>query len=139
MLVAESDVKGGAIVTAKLAQGYMRDVFALPGRTSDRYSRGCNALIASNIAALVESCADVVEQMGWPVADARDNRQPELFPSLSPEEKQVVDYLTRNAGGRLNTMSVALNISVGRLMSLLIDMEFKGLVLPFPGGMYHLA
>lgn len=139
VVVAESDVKGGAIVTAKLAQGYMRDVFALPGRTSDRYSRGCNALIAANIAALVESADDVARQMGWPQKPAADAVQPSLFPELSPEEKLVVDYITEHGEGRLNMMSVALNINIGRLMSLLIDMEYKGLILPFPGGLYHLA
>lgn len=137
--VAESDIKGGAIVTAKLAQGYMRDVFALPGRISDRYSRGCNGLIAANIAALVENAEDVIRQMSWPEKPETEAVQTTLFAELTPEEKRVVDYLTEHGEGRLNVMSVALDINVGRLMSLLIDMEFKGLVLPFPGGIYHLA
>lgn len=117
----------------------MRDVFALPGRISDRYSRGCNGLISANIAALVENAEDVIRLMSWPEKPETEAVQTTLFAELTPEEKRVVDYLTEHGEGRLNVMSVTLDINVGRLMSLLIDMEFKGLVLPFPGGIYHLA
>lgn len=138
LVVAESAEKGGALITAGLASDYSRDVFALPGRVSDRYSAGCNALIARNVAALVTDASDILRSMNWPVK-ADEPAQLSLFESLSPEEQAVVDYLTSNGEGQLNQLSIAMNLNVGRMMSLLIDMEFKGLLLAYPGGKYRLA
>lgn len=138
LVVAESAVKGGALITAGLASDYNRDVFALPGRTSDRYSAGCNGLISRNVAALVSDASDILKAMNWPVK-VEEPEQLRLFDNLSPEEQAVVDFLTVNGEGQLNQLSIALNLNVGRMMSLLIDMEFKGLLLTYPGGKYRLA
>ena len=138
LVVAESAEKGGALITARIASDYNRDVFALPGRISDRFSAGCNALIAQNVAAVVRDASDIVNAMNWAVKDDR-SKQLTLFDNLSPDEQAVVDYLTVNGEGQLNQLSIALNQNVGRTMSLLIDMEFKGLLLTYPGGKYRLA
>lgn len=137
-VVAESALKGGALITARLACDYGRDVMALPGRSSDKYSAGCNALIANNTAALIESAEDLMKVMGWPV-ESDAPQQPTLFVELTDDEQTVVDYLTSKGEATLNQLSIAANINVGKMMSLLIDMEFKGLVLNFPGGKYRLA
>lgn len=137
-IVAESAIKGGALVTARLAADYSRDVFALPGRTSDTYSQGCNNLIASCTAALVTDAADIIRAMRWTVKPTEPTTG-ELFPQLSDQEQAIVDYLNTSPDSQINTISVALGIPVGKLMSVLIDMEFRGLVLPYPGGKYRLA
>lgn len=137
-VVAESAAKGGALITARLASGYDRDVFALPGRTSDRYSSGCNALIAQNVAALVCNAADIANAMNWPLKESVPQQQ-RLFQELTPEEQTVVDYLSHHGEARLNQLTIAANIPTGRMMSTLIDMEFKGLLLSYPGGKYRLA
>lgn len=138
IVVAESARKGGALITANIASGYNRDVFALPGRTSDRYSEGCNKLIASNVAALVRDADDVARAMNWTLREQTASQRL-LFPELTEEERAVVEYLTRHGEARLNQLTVAMNQGVGRMMSLLIDMEFKGLLLAYPGGKYRLA
>lgn len=138
IVVAESASKGGALITAGLASDYNRDVFALPGRISDRYSAGCNGLISRNVAALVSDASDILKAMNWPVK-TEEPEQLTLFDNLSSEEQAVVDFLTVNGEGQLNQLSIALNLNVGRMMSLLIDMEFKGLLLAYPGGKYRLA
>lgn len=138
LIVAESAEKGGALITARLASGYSRDVFALPGRTSDIYSVGCNKLIKNNVAALVTEAADVIKAMNWPLRE-KESTQRELFVELSSEEQAVMDYLTMHGEGQLNQLAIALNVNAGRMMSLLIDMEFKGLVLTYPGGKYRPA
>lgn len=138
VVVAESAAKGGALITAGLASGYNRDVFALPGRTSDPYSAGCNALINGNIALLVRDASDIIKAMNWRVRASAPN-QPSLFPELSDEERLVVELLTQHGEMGLNQFSVALGKNVGRVMSLLVDMEFKGLLLSYPGGKYRLA
>lgn len=138
IVVAESAEKGGALITARLAADYNRDVFALPGRTSDRYSAGCNRLIATSTAALVTGADDVIAAMGWKKKEAQPV-QKELFATLSEEEQAVVDYLTLHGDAQINQLTVALNMSAGKLMGRLIDMEFKGLVIAFPGARYRLA
>lgn len=139
LVVAESASKGGALITADLASGYSRDVFALPGRISDRYSAGCNALIASNTAGLITGADDLIRAMGWPEKDAAEVAQPSLFENLSEEEQAIIDYLTEHGEGQINVMTVALNRNIGRLMGQLIDMEFRKLILSYPGGKYRLA
>ncbi len=138
VVVAESAGKGGALITADIAAGYSRDVFALPGRISDRYSAGCNKLIASNVAGLITSADDLISQMGWPVKQQAET-QPTLFAELSEEEQAIVDYLMANGEGQINVMTVALNRNIGRLMGQLIDMEFRKLIISYPGGKYRLA
>lgn len=139
VVVVESARKGGALITANLASGYNRDVFALPGRTSDRYSEGCNALIANNIAALVTDAESLAKAMRWSMKEDVAADQPTLFPELSADEQAVTDYLAKHGEAQINQLSIALNQNVGRTMSLLIDMEFKGLLLTYPGGKYRLA
>ncbi len=58
LVVSESAKKGGAMVTADVANSYNRDVFAFPGRPGDKVSEGCNHLIKTNRAALIESAED---------------------------------------------------------------------------------
>lgn len=142
-LVVESAAKGGSLVTAEIAQGYGREVFAFPGRMTDMQSEGCNRLIANNTAGLVTGADDFVKIMGWQDDKARkkqlkDGIQQELFPSLSPEEKRVVDVLRNKDRLQLNLISVATGISVGSLSGLLFTMEMKGIVKMIPGGMYRL-
>ncbi|MDE6371854.1 MAG: DNA-processing protein DprA [Duncaniella sp.] len=140
-LVVESDSHGGAMVTARLALAYSRDVFALPGRVSDRYSRGCNSLINSCVAHLVTCPDDIIDTMGWPRRPAEGDQQ-ELFsdeqPPLTPQEQTVIDTITRRGDATFQELSVHLAIPTPRLMGLLIDMELRSLILSLPGGRYRL-
>ncbi|MDE5918959.1 MAG: DNA-processing protein DprA [Duncaniella sp.] len=138
LVVAESDVKGGAMVTARLASAYSRDVFALPGRVSDRFSRGCNRLISDCVAQLVSGPDDIIEAMRWPEREP-EGVQHELFVELSPDEQAVSDLLQRKGEATLNDIAVAVNMPVARLMGLLIDMEFRNLLMAVPGGRYRPA
>ncbi len=137
LFVAESDIKGGALVTAKVAGAYNRDVFALPGRAGDRYSRGCNRLIATCGAQLLAEPEDLIQCMGWPVREA-DGVQQELFPELDADSQAVVDHLTAHGDSTLGDISVAIGMPVPRLMGLLVDMEFRSLIHVLPGGRYRL-
>lgn len=137
VIVIESASKGGALVTARLASGYNRDVFALPGRTSDRYSAGCNALIADHVAGLVTSATDFAMQMRWPTIDKTDS-QPSLFDELNPEEQAVVDLLTDRGEVTINDLTARIDIPTPRLMAMLIDLEFRSIILSVPGGRYRL-
>ncbi len=138
LIVAESAEKGGALVTARIATAYNRDVAALPGRISDKYSAGCNKLIASDIATLIRNDSDLLEIMNWSSC-AQEGDQPELPLELSPEEETIIDQLRQTGESNINQMCVAIGIPMHRLMPLLVDMEFKNLIIPYPGGKYRLA
>lgn len=137
LVVAESASKGGALVTARLAAGYNRDVFALPGRISDKYSAGCNALIANNVAALITSASDLCAHLGWPTVSTQAET-PSLFPTLTPEEEAVVGIMTDRGEVTLPELSSRIDIPIPRLMAMLIDMEFRSLIMNIPGGRYRL-
>ncbi|MDE6491247.1 MAG: DNA-processing protein DprA, partial [Muribaculaceae bacterium] len=137
LVVVESAQKGGALITATIASDYNRDVFAVPGRIYDRFSAGCNKLIASNVAALVESAADVVAAMRWPIRPSHDP-VPTLPIELDDDDRRIIDYLTDHDDATINRMTVDLNTPVAQLMSHLIDMEFRGLLTALPGGRYRL-
>lgn len=136
-LVVESAEKGGAMITAGIAQGYNRDVFALPGKTCDTYSKGCNRLISRNQAALIQSADDILTLMNWK-SEKGKTKEKKLFPELSPDERNILDFLTKEGEGFINRIAVETSIPMHRLMGLLVDMEFKGLIANQPGGLYRL-
>ena len=133
-LVIESADKGGALITAGIAQSYGRDVFAVPGRVGDERSAGCNALIRGNVAALVGSASDLAESMGWSVSAKPVQR--ELFPELSSAEASVVNALRGSDGKPLNQLVVETDRPVQELLALLFDLEMKGVVRALAGGLY---
>ena len=136
LVVAESDAKGGAMVTARLAGAYSRDVFALPGRVTDRYSRGCNSLIASNMAQLVTSAEEIMQAMRWPAREP-EGTQHQLFEELTPEEEAIMEVLTRQGDATLGELTARVDMPTHRLMGKLIDMESRGLLTAMPGGAYR--
>lgn len=137
LVVAESAERGGALITANLAAGYCRDVMALPGRIGDEYSAGCNRLIAGNVASLIRNAEDLCRAMRWPIAGEEVAEQPQLPMELNPDEAKIVEFLERNEDASLTQITAATGFAVSKLMSHLIDMEFRGLVMALPGGRYR--
>lgn len=138
-VVVESAVKGGALITAHLAQDYNREVFAFPGRATDPYSEGCNRLIRNNVATLCCSATDILSSLGWEERNSAEKSvQRELFPSLSEEEQRVADLLGAEEGLPINRLVVKSNLPVGQIRSILFELEMKGIVKPMAGGMYRL-
>ena len=137
-IVVESAVKGGALITAELAEGYHRDCFAFPGRVTDVYSAGCNNLIKNNRASLVLSAEDFVEAMGWDHASKKEHVQRQLFPDLNEEESAVMQLLQQSADGvHINALVVTMNWPINKLSALLFELEMKGMVRALAGGLYQ--
>ncbi len=137
-IVVESAEKGGALVTARLADSYSRDVFAVPGRLGDKYSVGCNNLISSSMAHLLTGADDLIDNMRWP-RRPEPEAQMNLFPELSPADRAIIDHLTERGDARAGEIAIALDKPIGKVMAALVDLEFKGLVTSFPGGLYRPA
>lgn len=138
VLVVEAAKKGGALITAELANSYSRDVFALPGKIGETFSEGCNKLIKSNRAALLESVKDLEYIMGWTQEEKMKPMQKSLFVELSDDEQLMVDAL--NGGKRsLDYLTGMLNWPASKLFSTATILELKGVVKSFPGKHYDLA
>jgi DNA processing protein len=139
-VVVESAVTGGALITAGIAGSYDRDVFAIPGKTTDVYSAGCHSLIKNHKAALITCADDIFREMNW--NDTQKQRQPvvqrNLFPDLTPEEQAVTKLLTGKDGTQLNTICIELNMPISQLSPLLLELEMKGVIRCMPGRMYRL-
>jgi DNA processing protein len=132
-IVVESDVKGGSLITADIANSYHRDVFAFPGRVNDQYSSGCNQLLKQNKANLITSVSDLEYIMGW---DKRQPRQTRLFRELNEMEQGIIDALQTADQLSVDILARKLDVSISRLSSTLLVMEFDGLVKSLPGKMY---
>lgn len=140
-IVIESAAKGGALITAELAESYHRDCFAFPGRTTDIYSKGCNELIRNNRASLILSAEDFVQAMGWNTSSNQvpQTVQRELFPDLNEEEKRIVCLLQQHSEGiQINLLVVEANIPIHQMSALLFELEMKGVVRALAGGVYKL-
>lgn len=138
-IVVESAEKGGSLITAGIASSYNRDVFALPGRANDTYSKGCNKLIRNNVASLITSAEDLISAMRWERMTSNvDAKQMKMFIDILPEELPIVNYLQENNETHINTLCNTLNIPMSQLMSMLIELEFKGVVISLPGAKYGL-
>jgi len=141
VVVVESGIRGGALITAELANDYNRDVFAFPGRITDEWSVGCNALIKNNKASLIESADDLLKIMNWEKTDSISIPivQTALFQDLSEEEQGIITTLRQHPEGvQVNEMALKLVKPISKISSLLLELEFKGLVKCLPGGMYRI-
>ena len=143
-VVVESAKKGGSLITAEIAESYGRDIFAFPGRIGDTYSEGCNNLIKTNRAGLITCAEDFVKAMGWETEcnlkkQLNEGLQQELFPNLTEEELRIVKALEGADSKQINILSIDTALPIGKLTSLLFNLEMKGVVRLLSGGCYRLA
>ncbi|MBW6490773.1 MAG: DNA-processing protein DprA [Lentimicrobium sp.] len=138
-IVIEAGAKGGALITADIANSYNRDVFAVPGRLNDPMSEGCNHLIKTNRAALVQSAKDIYYIMGWDkTAVKKEAVQRKLFIQLQPDEEAVVKLLQEHGDCSIDKICLTSGIQTSKVASALLNLEFEGLVKSLPGKIYRL-
>ncbi|HEX8563916.1 MAG TPA: DNA-processing protein DprA [Flavobacterium sp.] len=136
-IVIESAEKGGSLITANMAAGYNRDVFAVPGRVTDKYSQGCNILIKTNKANVLTSAADLIYILNWDVSAKPKPVQKQLFVNLEPEEQKVYDHLQQSGKQLLDILALDCQLPIFQLASLLLNLELKGVVRPLPGKLFE--
>lgn len=140
VVVIEAAKKGGALITAEIANSYNRDVFAVPGKLTDTFSEGCNHLIKTNKAVLIESAEDIKYIMGWEEKTSKKNlkKQRQLFIELNDEEKKLIGLLDH--AGKLDIDSICSQslLPVSKVSAILLNLEFKGVLKSLPGKMYEL-
>lgn len=137
-IVVESDSHGGALVTARIADAYGRHVMAVPGRVTDRYSRGCNDLIARNVANIIRDASDLVKLLGWDVKPAAGTQRTLDFPAPTGNKARVVDHLRSHPDHTINDMAPQIGIPFPELSALLMEMEMEDMLTSLPGGRFSL-
>jgi len=133
-IVVESSKKGGALLTANLANSYNRDVMAFPGRVGDEFSQGCNNLIKSNKAALLESVEDLEYQMSWSTTKVIQKQI--NFTHLTEPEQDILNVLKDKESETVDAISQETDISLPELSAFLLNMEFAEFVTALPGNRY---
>ncbi|MBQ8703712.1 MAG: DNA-processing protein DprA [Bacteroidales bacterium] len=137
-VVVEASEKGGALITAAIAAGYHREVFAVPGRLTDTYSRGTNNLIATQRALLVRDASDVADQMGWPSPQAPgQGAQASLFPSLSPDGQRLYSLLKSHSQLTIDELARLSGMPMPRVAGELFNLEMQKVVRALPGRLYQ--
>lgn len=136
LIVVESARKGGSMITADLANQFNKDVFAVPGRTTDEYSEGCNKLIKQHKANLLESAADIAYIMRWEELDQTKTVQASLFVELTALEQKVVDTIKAKPSINIDELNYELQLSNSELAAQLINLEFSGVIKTLPGKKY---
>lgn len=139
LVVVEAATTGGALITANIANSYDRDVVALPGRTDDLYSQGCNLLIKTHKAHLVENAADIAYVMGWEEENGKPaGGQQQLFVDLNDDETRMVEILKEHQEASFDYLVSKSGLSFSKTSALLLNLEFKGVLKVLPGRMFRL-
>jgi DNA processing protein len=139
VVVVEAAERGGALITAEIANSYSRDVFALPGNLNRPFSRGCNNLIKQNKAHLITGVSDIEYIMNWQEGTSSIEPQQKVldFSDLDENEQSIMKVLKENEAGLLiDDLSWRSQVPLNRLAASLLNLEFKGFVKPLPGKKY---
>jgi DNA processing protein len=139
LLVIESGIKGGSLITAELGNGYNKDVFALPGKVTDKNSEGCNYLIKQNKAQLITSAEDILNHMNWrPKEQKKKKQQRALFIELTHDERIIVDILKETENAHIDMLYSKSLLSSGAVANALLMLEMQNIVQSMPGKIYKL-
>lgn len=138
LIVVETGKQGGSIITAKLGNDYNKEVMAVPGAPGNPKSEGCNWLIKTHRAHLIESAADIAYLLGWEQPEAPSNPQLVLFSDLTESEQLIVEAL--QTGRRLNVDELLLKTQLPQsvLIANLLELECRNLIRTWPGAFYEL-
>jgi DNA processing protein len=136
-IVIESAERGGSLITANLANDYNRDVFAVPGRTTDKYSQGCNNLIKTQKANLLTSAADLIYILNWDIESKAKPVQKQLFVTLENDEQKVYDFLLKNGKELMDIIALRCDFPIYKISGMLLNMELKGVIRPLPGKFFE--
>jgi len=138
-VVIETQLRGGSMITAKLADSYNRDVFAVPGKTIDKFSAGCNYLIRHNRATLLTEAADLLQTMGWVEKKKRGAQQRQLFAELNAAEEHLVRLIGEKEPVSIDEINFGSGMSTSEVAASMLNLEMMGLIASLPGKRYRLA
>ena len=141
IVIVEAASKGGALITADIANSYNKDVFAFPGNIGQHASEGCNHLIKTNKAFLITSVRDLEYLMNWSIDVPHPVKKGALnLAEFSESEKPVIITLSENKNQlMIDELSWKTGLPVGELAAILLNLEFRGIVTSLPGKVFKLS
>lgn len=137
-IVVEASKTGGALITANIASSYHRELFAFPGRIDDKYSEGCNAIIASCKAMLIRNADDVFLNMGWERNIKNVGTQTKLFPELKGDEKTIYNIILSHPEISMDEIRNFCDLSLPKIATALLSLELKNICQCLPGKIYKI-
>jgi DNA processing protein len=136
VIVIESARNGGSMITTAYADAYHKDVFALPGRAGEIASEGCNFLIKTHKAHLIENGNDLAELLRWSAPRPENGVQRQLFADLTDSEQLILELIGRDQDVHIDVLATESKMQLSELASVLLSLEFKGAVRALPGKRY---
>ncbi len=140
VVIVESKIKGGSLITAGMACDYNREVFAFPGRVEDEGSAGCNNLIRDQKAMLIQNAQDLVQAMGWEMTGTLPfpKETAASFVPSDPTQQSVLAKLREAEDGiHVNSLVMETQLGYSDVITALMMLELEGVVKGLPGGMYR--
>lgn len=138
-IVIESATQGGSMITAGLARGYNREVFAVPGKIFDEKSKGCIALIQSNTAQIYHSPTHLLECLGWALSDTPSQKQHAIPITLTPICEEILVCIAQQGPIHRDQLANRFNLNIALLSTHLLTLELNGLILPHGGAFYSIC
>ena len=138
LLVVETAASGGSMITASLAGRNEREIFAVPGRPHEPKSAGCNYLIRTHQAKLIESAMDIASALRWDEAGKPRAIQTQLLLDLEPADRELINIVRANPEIQVDQLSIASGLSPGALAARILSLEFRGVIKTLPGKRYTL-
>lgn len=139
ILVVETKEKGGAMITAQLGFQYNKEIGAIPGPLHHMFSKGCNQLIKSNIASLIEDGGDILQIMNWQPSKKKKSFQIELFSHLNEQEQAIIILLQNKTQLHFDEILHQTQLSYSTLSNILLHLELQDYIVALPGKMYQLG
>lgn len=140
VVIIETGIKGGSMITAELANGYNKDVFAFPGRTTDPKSEGCNQLIRNNKAILLTEAKELIGIMNWGEQQkAASPRQRTIFVELTENEKKIIAILAEKTSTHIDELNLKSGLSSSAVAAAILNLELQNVIVSLPGKLYQLA
>ena len=137
-VVVESGEKGGSLITADIANSYNRDVFAFPGNVNTKQSKGCNKLIKTHKASLIESINDIEYIMQWQSSSQNKQLDLQIPAKMTDEENKIYQIIKDEISINIDVLSRKANCSISDLSVILLNLELNGLIKSYPGNLYKI-
>lgn len=147
-IIIESGINGGALITARYANDQSREVFALPGFSTSKYSRGTNMLIKTGQAKLVEEVDDVISELSAHLnissedseeqTKNREQLREEILGALKGNERAVFSIMNNNGAVHIDQISETSGLNISDCLVTLLNLEFKNLVRQLPGKRFEI-
>lgn len=141
IVVVETGLKGGSMITASIAASYNHPVFVFPGRTTDNKNAGCNMMLRRNTATIILDADNLLEELQWelPKDHNRKNNQLSFFGELNTAEATIVNLLGIHGQLAIDELYLRSGLNSGAAASAILNLEIRNIIKSLPGKQYRMV